>query len=207
MEPFRILDAIAAPLAESGIDTDQLCPSRFIRIPYGEGYDRILLHDLRFNADGQERPGFVLNQPAYRGAQILVAGPNFGVGSSREGAVAALQGYGFRCVIAPSFGDILFDNCFRRGILAVVLPQAVVGDLLELLTEAPGQRLVVDLERQVLTWPGGSAEFQTGPMRRRCLLDGIDPLEMAGRHEAQIDAHEADVAARRPWLGSLRMPI
>lgn len=206
-ESFVPFAAIAVPLAESGVDTDQLCPSRFVRTPYGEGYDRILLHDRRFDENGHERRDFVLNQPAFRGAEILVAGPNFGVGSSREGAVAALEGYGFRCVIAPSFGDILFDNCARRGILAIKLPEPKVARLLDSLLEKPGTRIRVDLAAGCLDTPEGPIEFSVGELQRRCLLEGVDEIELAAEEENAISAYETRVAREWPWLGSLKQEV
>lgn len=207
MEPLHTFDAVALPLAESGIDTDQLCPARFIRVPYGQGYERILFHDRRFDADGRERADFVMNRPVYRDARILVAGPDFGIGSSRESAVAALEAYGFRCVIAPSYGDILFDNCFRRGILAIRLPETEVSALLNLLQARPGMRLRVDLERQTLEWDGGDTTFDIGTMPKECLLKGLDALDLARQHAPQIDAYEAEIARSRPWMKNIRMPL
>ena len=207
MEPLRTLEAVAVPLAENGIDTDQLCPARFVRIPYGPDYRNIFLHDRRFDENGAMRADFVLNDPVYSDAQIIVAGHGFGIGSSREGAVAAVQAYGLRCVVAGSFGDIFFDNCGRRGILAIRLPDAPLQELHAFLRSARGASLRVDLAQQTIGWDGGGTSFDVGQLQKRCLMEGVSALELARRHLHQIEAFEADVAKRLPWATSLRLPL
>src|SRR5207302_768916 len=153
MEPFTRLDAVAAPMPVPNVDTDQIIPARFLRKSRKDGYGQYLFCDLRFAPDGTEKPGFVLNQAPYRGARILVADKNFGCGSSREHAVYALWDYGFRAVIAPSFGDIFFNNCFKNGLLPIVLPAERAGALRAELVRQPGAHLKVDLERQEVVAP------------------------------------------------------
>ena len=185
MEKFQTLDAIAAPLDLANVDTDRIIPARFLRRPRSEGYGQFLFHDLR------EGGGFVLDRPEYRGAQILVAGENFGCGSSREGAVWALAGAGFRAWIAPSFGDIFFDNSFKNGVLAVVLPKEKVLHLQESLRTRPGLKIHIDLPRQTVTLEGAAAErFEVDAFRKACLVEGVDDIDLTLRHEEAIAAYE-----------------
>jgi 3-isopropylmalate/(R)-2-methylmalate dehydratase small subunit len=195
MAPFTTLEAIAAPLDMANVDTDRIIPARFLRQPRSAGYHNWLFHDLR------EGGGFVLDDPAFKGAQILVAAENFGCGSSREGAVWALAGAGFRAWIAPSFGDIFFENSFKNGLLPIVLPAHKVARLRALLAQRPGTRLKIDLATQTVTLPDGSAErFEVDPFRRECLLNGWDEIDLTLQHEAAIAAHEARQRAETPWL-------
>src|SRR6059058_2113711 len=173
MEKFQKLDAVAAPIASPNVDTDQIVPARFLRKPRSGVYGGFLFHDLRFDENGAEKSGFVLNQPAFRDAGILVAEKNFGCGSSREHAVYALWDYGIRAVIAPSFGDIFFNNCFKNGLLPIVLPAAQVAALQTELTQRPGAHVSVDLDRQEAVAPSGkSHRFEVDSFRKRCLLEG-----------------------------------
>src|SRR5881396_3896929 len=164
MERFRKVDAVAVPMSAPNVDTDQIVPARFFCKPREAGYGGYLFHDLRFSESGAEKADFVLNRPAYRGARILVGEKNFGCGSSREHAVYALWDYGFRAVIAPSFGDIFFNNCFKNGLLPIVLSAEQVAALQNELTRAPGAHLTVDLDRQELITPSGIVHrFEVDP--------------------------------------------
>jgi 3-isopropylmalate/(R)-2-methylmalate dehydratase small subunit len=202
MEPFARLTAVAAPMDLPNIDTDRVIPARFLRKPREAGFGPLLFHDVRFDAAGAPKPGFVLNQPAYRSARILVTAENFGCGSSREMAVWALMDYGIRVVIGPSFGDIFFENCFKNGALAVVLPAEVAAGLRRALAERPGATLSVDLESQTITGPGGEAiRFEIDPFRKHGLLTGQDEVEMTLARLPAIEAFEARRRVEMPWLG------
>jgi 3-isopropylmalate/(R)-2-methylmalate dehydratase small subunit len=203
MKPYTRLTAVAAPLDLANVDTDKIIPARFLRkLRTAEaGYDPYLFHDLRFDDAGRERPGFVLNQPAYRGAQILVAGPNFGCGSSREGAVYALMDYGIRAVIAPSFGDIHYGNALQNGMLPVVLPEEVCLSLRGQLRARPGAQITVDLEAQTVTAPDGAVHrFDIDASTREKLLKGLDEVALVLEHLAEIEAFEKRHHGERPWL-------
>ena len=200
MEPFARLTAVAAPMDLPNIDTDRVIPARFLRKPREAGFGPLLFHDVRFDAAGAPKPEFVLNHPAYREAKILVTAENFGCGSSREMAVWALMDYGLRVVIGPSFGDIFFENCFKNGALAVVLPGDVAAGLRRALAERPGATLTVDLESQTITGPGGEAiRFEIDAFRKHGLLTGQDEVEMTLARLPAIEAFEARV--EMPWLG------
>jgi 3-isopropylmalate/(R)-2-methylmalate dehydratase small subunit len=202
MEPFARLTAVAAPMDLPNIDTDRVIPARFLRKPREAGFGPLLFHDVRFDAAGAPKPEFVLNQPAYRSARILVTAENFGCGSSREMAVWALMDYGIRVVIGPSFGDIFFENCFKNGALAVVLPAEVAAGLRRALAERPGATLSVDLESQTITGPGGEAiRFEIDPFRKHGLLTGQDEVEMTLARLPAIEAFEARRRVEMPWLG------
>ncbi len=191
MEPFRRLDAVAVPFAQANVDTDQIIPARFLRKPRDEHYATYLFHDLRFAEDGAAKADCILNAPDYRGARVLLAERNFGCGSSRENAVHALWDFGFRAVIAPTFGDIFFNNCCKNGLLPVVLPAAAVAALREEVTRHPGARVIVDLERQQVVSPSGIASsFDIDPFRKHCLLHGVDEIAFTLGHEADIAAFE-----------------
>jgi len=201
IEPFTTLTAVAAPIDAPNVDTDQIAPARFLRRPRKEGYADVLFHDLRYSASGVERPDFVLNQPAYRDARILVADRNFGGGSSREHAVWALVDSGIRCVIAISFGDIFWENSVKSGLLLVRLDEPNVAALRGQLHAQPGAKVTVDLERQCITGPDGrELSFEIEPARKRRLLHGLDEIGVTKRHEAAIGAFEQAYRARRPWL-------
>jgi len=201
MEKFQKLDAVAVALPAPNVDTDQIVPARFLRKPRGGGYGGFLFHDLRFDDVGAEKPGFVLNAAAYRGARILVGEKNFGCGSSREHAVYALWDYGFRAVIAPSFGDIFFNNCFKNGLLPIVLPAEQAGALRAELVRQPGAHLKVDLERQEVVAPSGNVHrFDVDPFRKQCLLQGIDEIAFTLGHDAEIAAFERRQAQELRWL-------
>lgn len=192
MARFEILLATAAPLEQRDINTDQVIPGRFLRRRREEGLADCLFHDLRFHPDGTERADFMLNQPAFREAKILIANENFGCGSSREFAVFALHDHGIRCIIAPSFGDIFQNNCFRSGLLPVVLSSGEVADLRAQATASPGTRLLVDLPRQLVIGADGAARrFEVDPFRKRLLLNGVDEIGFTLGFQARIAAFEA----------------
>lgn len=203
MQPFTELTAVAAPLELANVDTDKVIPARFLRKlrTADAGYDPYLFHDLRFDDAGRERPDFMLNQPAYRGAQILVAGPNFGCGSSREGAVYALMDYGIRSVIAPSFGDIHYGNALQNGMLPVVLPEDTCRALRDQVTQQPGAPITVDLEAQTVTAPDGAVHrFEIDASTREKLLKGLDDVALVLEHLPEIEAFEKRHHAEQPWL-------
>ena len=202
MEPFTRLSAVAAPMDLPNIDTDRVIPARFLRKPREAGFGPLLFHDVRFEADGAEKADFVLNRPAYREARILVTAENFGCGSSREMAVWALVDYGIRVVIGPSFGDIFFENCFKNGALAVVLPADVAAGLRRALEEVPGTTLTVDLDMQTITGPDGAPiAFEIDAFRKHGLLTGQDEVEMTLARLPAIEAFEARRRDEMPWLG------
>jgi 3-isopropylmalate/(R)-2-methylmalate dehydratase small subunit len=201
MEAFQRLDAVAVPMPVPNVDTDQIIPARFLRKPRKEGYGQYLFHDLRFDDGGREKPDFALNRPPYRGARILVADKNFGCGSSREHAVYALWDYGFRAVIAPSFGDIFYENSFKNGFLPIVLPVERAAALCRTLEAKPGAQLVVDLAAQTVTAPDGTRHaFEIDGFRKECLLRGIDELDLTLSHRAEIEAFERKQAQAVPWV-------
>jgi 3-isopropylmalate/(R)-2-methylmalate dehydratase small subunit len=186
MEPFTTLTARAAPLDLVNVDTDRIIPARFLRKPRDAGYGQFLFHDLR-----EAERDFILDRPEYRGARILVAGENFGCGSSREGAVWALAGAGFRAWIAPSFGDIFLENSFKNGALAIVLPGERVEAIRERLHAEPAAELTIDLPAQTVRLPDGGIEtFDVDPFRKECLLAGIDEIALTLRYEEAIRAYE-----------------
>lgn len=203
MEPFVRLTAVAAPLDVPNVDTDRIIPARFLREPRGPGYARLLFHDVRFTPDGAERGDFVLNQPAYRDARILVAAENFGCGSSREMAVWALSAYGIRAVIAPSLGDIFSENCAKNGLLPVTLPVEAVAALRRQLHEHPGAHLTVDLEAQTITAPDGAKHvFEIDAFRKAMLRSGRDEITLTLGYESALAAFEARRRREVPWLAT-----
>ncbi len=201
MEAFTRLTGVAAPIDLPNVDTDRIIPARFLRKPRSPEYARWLFHDVRFAADGGERPEFVLNQPAFRDARILVAAENFGCGSSREAAVWALDAYGICAVIAPSLGDIFHQNCFKNGVLPVIVSAAVAANLRRQLHARPGVAMTVDLESQTITGPDGAAHrFDVDPFRKQMLLTGGDEISLTLGYEHEIAAFEAQHAHAMPWL-------
>jgi 3-isopropylmalate/(R)-2-methylmalate dehydratase small subunit len=201
MEPFTRLDAVAAPMPVPNVDTDQIIPARFLRKSRSDGYGQYLFRDLRFEPDGSEKSGFVLNEAPYRGARILVADKNFGCGSSREHAVYALWDYGFRAVIAPSFGDIFFGNSFKNGFLPIVLPAEATTALRGAIQRQPGARIAVDLAAQLVVGPDGTTyPFEIDAYRKECLLKGIDELDFTLARRTEIAEFERRLAETTPWL-------
>lgn len=199
MEPFNSLRAVALPIAQPNLDTDQILPARFLHKPRAENFGEFLFRDLRFRRDGSENPDFILNKPAYRAARIVLAEENFGCGSSREHAVWALYDYGIRAVIAPSMGDIFVSNAAKNGLLTIVLPAPVVAGMIEAALAEPGLQIAVDLGAQSVTMPAPGAAspatlgsvtqftFEIDAYRKRCLLSGLDEL---GYTLTQLDSIE-----------------
>ncbi len=200
MDKFTTLTGIAAPMPLVNIDTDMIIPKQFLKTIQRSGLGKNLFDEMRYTQDGQEIPDFVLNQPAYRKAQIIVAGDNFGCGSSREHAPWALLDFGIRCVISTSFADIFFNNCFKNGILPVVLPQEAVDHLMDDARKGENARLTVDLENQTVTASDGTSfAFEVDAFKKHCLLNGLDDIGLTLEKAASIDAYESKNATLRPW--------
>jgi 3-isopropylmalate/(R)-2-methylmalate dehydratase small subunit len=192
MEPFRVHTGVAAPLDRTNVDTDQIIPKQFLKRVERTGFGQFLFNDWRYLDGGEPNPAFVLNEPRYAGASVLVAGRNFGCGSSREHAPWALQDYGFRAVVAPSFADIFATNCTKIGMLPVVLADDEVAEVLRRTLSGEGYALTIDLERQTVSDAYGfEARFEIDPFRRRCLLGGLDEIGLTLEYEPAIAAYEA----------------
>jgi 3-isopropylmalate/(R)-2-methylmalate dehydratase small subunit len=201
MDKFTTWKAVAVPFEQANIDTNQICPTRFNKVEKGPKYAQVLFHDLRFNPDGTEKPEFILNQPAYRKAGIIVAERNFGCGSSRESAVYALATFGIRSVIAPSFGDIFFNNCLKNSVVPVTLDADTCAAMRAQLRAQVGAAITVDLERQVATDVEGRAHaFSIHPLRRRCLLQGLDDISLTSEFMDVIGPFEAGYRRGFSWL-------
>lgn len=202
MDKFINLTAVAAPIDVDNVDNDQVIPARLMRKQREDGgYAQYLFHDLRFNADGSEKPEFVLNQPAYRKAKIIVAAHNYACGSSRLGAVYVHYDYGIRCVIAASFGDVFFNNCFKNGILPIRLPAQAAADLRRQLHQNPGATLAVDLPSQtVADTTGTKHDFTVDAFAKRCLLGGLSDIALTLEREDEIRAFEARHRRTLSWL-------
>ena len=201
MDKFTQLSGIAAPMPLVNIDTDMIIPKQFLKTIKRSGLGINLFDEMRYDRDGNELPDFILNQPAYRQTQILVAGDNFGCGSSREHAPWALLDFGIRCVISTSFADIFFNNCFKNGILPVVLPQDAVDTLMEDARKGANARITVDLENQTVTTSDGvSFAFEIDPFRKHCLLNGLDDIGLTMEKAPRIDSYETQMAQARPWV-------
>ena len=201
MEKFTKLRAVAAPLPMVNVDTDKIIPKQFLKTIKRTGLSKGLFYELRFDEAGRPKAGFVLDQPAYREAKILVAGANFGCGSSREHAPWALLDFGIRCVIAPSFADIFYNNCFKNGILPIALPQEQVDLLMDDAERGSNAVVSVDLESQTVTGPdGGELHFEIDPFRRHCLLNGLDDIGLTLEKQAAIDSFEDSQRISQPWL-------
>src|SRR5689334_16190067 len=200
MDKFVKLTGVAAPLPVVNIDTDMIIPKDYLKTIKRTGLGKGLFAEARYNEDGSENPDFVLNKPAYRQAKILVAGDNFGCGSSREHAPWALLDFGIKCVIAPSFADIFYNNCFKNGILPIALPQADVDKLMDDAERGSNAVISVDLEKQELRGTdGGCVKFEIDPFRKQCLLNGWDDIGLTLRHENDINAFEAKRKREMPW--------
>jgi 3-isopropylmalate/(R)-2-methylmalate dehydratase small subunit len=212
MQPFRTHTGLVAPLDRANVDTDQIIPKQFLKSIRRTGFGPNLFDEWRYldrGEPGQDHsqrplnPQFVLNQPRYAGASVLLARRNFGCGSSREHAPWAIGEYGFRAVIAPSFADIFFNNCFKNGLLPIALPEDVVDALFAEVLAAPGYMLAVDLEAQTVTTPGGAVHrFEVDVFRKECLLNGWDDIGLTLRHADKIRAYETDRLKRMPWLAA-----
>ena len=201
MEPFTTLTAVAAPLPLVNVDTDMIIPKQFLKTIQRSGLGNALFDEMRRTPDGKDIPDFVLNKPAYKNAKILVSGANFGCGSSREHAPWALLDFGFRCIIAPSFADIFYGNCFKNGILPIALPQAEIDKLMDDAERGANAIVSVDLEKQEIRGPdGGVITFDIDPFRKQILLNGWDDIGLTLRDGAAIDDYEAKAKLAKPWL-------
>ena len=215
MDKFTVHQGLVAPIDRENVDTDAIIPKQFLKSIHKSGFGPNLFDEWRYLDPGEPgqdpaarkpNPEFVLNQPRYRGASILLARRNFGCGSSREHAPWAIQQYGFRALIAPSYADIFFNNCFKNGLLPILLPEHVVAQLFDEVAAFPGYQLTVDLEQQVVTKPDGSRiPFEVQPFRKFCLLNGFDDIGLTLRHADKIKAFEAERLAQKPWLAQ-RLP-
>jgi len=201
MEPVGLIRATMAPLPRANVDTDQIIPKQFLKRIERSGFGPYLFYDWARDVEGEPDPGFILNQEAYRTAAVLVAGPNFGTGSSREHAVWALEDWGFQAVIAPSFADIFFTNCHKIGLLPVVLSDAEVSALSSLATERPEAEVVIDLAAQTVTAEGVDATFEIDPATKHRLLNGLDDIALTLQHGAAVDSYEAARPAFKPTVG------
>jgi len=199
MEKFVRLTATACPLMVPNLNTDQILPARYLKWPRSKGLGSVLFHDLRFDADGKEQPDFPLNRPAWHGARILLAGRNFGGGSSREAAVYAVYDSGIRCVVAPSFGDIFAQNAVKNGLLAAVVPEEEIAPFAAAVTADPARAITVDLERQTLVSGDLHCAFAIEPVSRNQLLNGWDDIDLTESRRADITAFRSKDKTLRPW--------
>jgi len=202
LEPFKKLEGIAAPLPMVNVDTDKIIPAHWLKTIKRTGLGVGLFETLRYREDGSENPDFVLNREPWRHARILITGENFGCGSSREHAPWALLDYGIRCIIAPSFADIFFNNCFKNGVLPIVLPRETVDALMAEAEHAENPVFTVDLEQQVILRPSGNApvRFEVDPFKRHCLLEGLDDIGLTLQKAGKITAFEERLRREQPWL-------
>ena len=201
MDKFTTLTSVAAPMPVINVDTDMIIPKQFLKTIKRTGLGKSLFYEMRFNEDGSENTDFVLNQPAYRNANILVAGDNFGCGSSREHAPWALLDFGIRCVISTSFADIFYNNCFKNGILPIVVTADELDRLMDDAQRGSNATLSVDLESQTIKGPdGGTITFDIDPFRKHCLMNGLDDIGLTMEKAAAIDSFEGTMEAARPWV-------
>lgn len=200
MDAFTKLTGVVAPIDRINIDTDQIIPAVFLKSIERSGFEDALFSSWRYNADGSPNPDFVLNKPAYKNANVLVAGPNFGCGSSREHAPWALRDYGIKCIISTSFADIFYNNCFKNGILPVVVSPENLEKLLDDASRGSNAVLSIDLERQEISGPdGGTITFEIDEFKRHCMLNGLDDIGLTLEHSSAIDTFEKANASVRPW--------
>jgi len=201
MDSFTTLTGVAAPLPMVNVDTDMIIPKQSLKTIKRSGLGVNLFDEMRYDREGKEISGFVLNRTAYRNATILVAGENFGCGSSREHAPWAIKDFGIRCIIAPSFADIFFNNCFKNGILPIPLPQEQVDVLMKDAERGENARVSVDLEAQTITTSDGAVfSFEVDPFRKKCLMEGLDDIGLTMEHSARIAGFETAAKTRRPWV-------
>jgi 3-isopropylmalate/(R)-2-methylmalate dehydratase small subunit len=201
MEKFTTLTAVAAPLPMINVDTDMIIPKQFLKTIKRSGLGKDLFNEMRYLDDGSENADFVLNKPAYRSARILVSGENFGCGSSREHAPWAIEDFGIRCIIAPSFADIFYNNCFKNGILPIVLPAEDVEKLMDDANRGANAIVTIDLAQQTITGPdGGEIRFELDPFKKHCLLNGLDEIGLSMEKEQAITDFEARRRVATPWL-------
>ena len=200
MDKFTTLTGVAAPLPIVNIDTDMIIPKQFLKTIERTGLGKGLFFEMRFNEDGSEKPDFILNQPAYRHAQVLVAGDNFGCGSSREHAPWALLDFGVRCVISTGFADIFYNNCFKNGILPIRVSPEDLAKLMDDASRGSNATLTIDLASQTIKGPdGGSISFDIDSFRKHCLLNGLDDIALTLEKEPEITSHEKKLAETQPW--------
>ena len=200
MQPFTTLTSTPAPLKVINVDTDMIIPKQYLKTIKRTGLGTALFAEVRYREDGSENPDFVLNQPAYRKAEILVAGDNFGCGSSREHAPWALLDFGIRCVISTSFADIFYNNCFKNGILPIVVSPEDLEKLFDDADRGSNATLTVDLEKQEIKGPdGGTLKFEIDPFRKHCLMNGLDDIGLTMEKKASIDTYEAKAKTERAW--------
>ena len=201
MEKFQKLTGIAAPMPLVNIDTDMIIPKVFLKSIQRSGFGKNLFDEMRYNRDGTEIPDFVLNKPQYRNAEILVAGDNFGCGSSREHAPWAIADFGIKCVVSTSFADIFFNNCFKNGILPIVLPQEQVDLLMQDAEKGANARMTVDLEAQEITTSDGEViKFDVDTFKKQCLLEGLDDIGQTLQKQGAVQTYEGKMAQERPWV-------
>ena len=201
MDRFEKLSGIAAPMPLINIDTDMIIPKVFLKTIKRSGLGANLFDEMRYDGNGNENPDFVLNKPQYRSAEIIVAGDNFGCGSSREHAPWAIKDFGIRCVISTSFADIFYNNCFKNGILPIVLPKEQVEALMEDAENGANARMEVDLEAQTVTSSDGDVfNFEIDPFKKHCLLNGLDDISLSLEKSSSIESYEATIAVERPWV-------
>ena len=201
MQKFKKLTSVAAPLPMINIDTDCIIPKQFLKTIKRTGLGKNLFYELRYDEQGKDKPDFVLNKPAYKGAQILVTGENFGCGSSREHAPWALLDYGIRCVISTSFADIFYNNCFQNGILPIKVSPEDLEKLFDDAERGANATLTIDLEKQEIRGPdGGCIKFELDAFRKHCLLNGLDDIGLTMQKAANIDSFEAKAKVGQPWL-------
>ncbi|MEM8975141.1 MAG: 3-isopropylmalate dehydratase small subunit [Pseudomonadota bacterium] len=201
MDKFTTLTGVAAPMNMINIDTDMIIPKKYLKTIKRTGLGSALFAEIRYDEQGNDKPDFILNQDGYKDAKILVAGQNFGCGSSREHAPWALLDYGIRSIIAPSFADIFFNNTFKNGILPIKLPEARVNELLRFLLELPGAEITIDLPNQTVQGPDGKTDnFDVDPFRKECLIEGLDDIGLTLQRETSITSYESKIEAGRPWV-------
>jgi 3-isopropylmalate/(R)-2-methylmalate dehydratase small subunit len=201
MQPFKTLTSTPAPLKIINVDTDMIIPKQYLKTIKRTGLGTALFSELRYKDDGADNPDFVLNKPAYRKSEILIAGDNFGCGSSREHAPWALLDFGIRCVISTSFADIFYNNCFKNGILPITVSQSDLDKLFDDAERGANATLTVDLESQTIRGPdGGTISFEIDPFRKHCLLNGLDDIGLTMQKAGSIDGFEKKAATARPWL-------
>ena len=201
MQKFTVLEGVAAPIRQINVDTDMIIPKQYLKTIKRTGLGKGLFSEQRYKDDGSENPDFVLNKPAYRKAQVLVAGDNFGCGSSREHAPWALQDFGIRCVISTSFGDIFYNNCFKNGMLPIRVSPEDLEKLFDDADRGANATLTIDLAKQEIRGPdGGVVKFEIDPFRKHCLLNGLDDIGLTMEKAGSIDAYEKKAATSHPWL-------
>ena len=201
MQPFTSLTGVAAPMKITNVDTDMIIPKQYLKTIARTGLGKGLFSEMRYREDGAENPDFVLNKPVWRGASILIAGDNFGCGSSREHAPWALMDYGITCVISSSFADIFYNNCFKNGILPIKVPKEIIDKLMDDASRGSNAVIEIDLEKQEIKGPdGGTVHFDIDPFRKRCLLEGLDDIGLTMEKKSEIDAFEKKQKDSQPWL-------